>query len=301
MRERILGPLARRWAWFATAMRVEDRYEEVHGNHLAAAVTLTAFLSLFPLLLAAIGVIGIFSREVADFPGQVIARLGIADPTARTVLIRATQRAQQSGRAASVVGFAGLLWSGLTLVGALQFAFDSAWQVAGRGLKDRLYGLGWLAGASVVLIASTALTAGAGRLPLAAAPLAVVATVVVDVALWLWAFKVLTNRDVGWRPLLPGAVVGGVGLELLKLVGSFAVPRAVASSSALYGSIGVVFAILAWLLFFGRLAVYAAVVNVVRWEEDHGTVTAEIELPREPGAVAVMATRAGEAQPRPAS
>ena len=38
-----------------------------------------------------------------------------------------------------------------------------------------------------------------------------------------------------------------VGIEVLKLVGGIYVPRAVASSSALYGSIGIVFAILAWL------------------------------------------------------
>ena len=59
---------------------------------------------------------------------------------------------------------------------------------------------------------------------------------------------------------------------------------------------GVVFAILAWLFFFGRLTVYVAVVNVVRWEDEHGTVTAEIELPKHPDVVAVEATRSGEAK-----
>ena len=71
-----------------------------------------------------------------------------------------------------------------------------------------------------------------------------------------------------------------------------------ASSSALYGSLGVVFAVLAWLVFFGRLIVYASVLNVVRWEEDHGTVTAEVQVPRLPGQVPVEATRAGDALPR---
>ena len=52
---------------------------------------------------------------------------------------------------------------------------------------------------------------------------------------------------------MPGAIVGAVGFEVLKVVGGDLRARAVASSSALYGSIGVVFAILAWLLFFGRL------------------------------------------------
>jgi uncharacterized BrkB/YihY/UPF0761 family membrane protein len=79
------------------------------------------------------------------------------------------------------------------------------------------------------------------------------------------------------------------------VIGAVYVPRAVASSSGLYGSIGTVFAILAWLFFFGRLAVYAATVNVVRWEAEHGTVSVEIELPKHPDVVAVEATRSGDA------
>jgi membrane protein len=136
-------------------------------------------------------------------------------------------------------------------------------------------------------------------LPGAFAPIALLLTLAVDVALWLWSLRVLPNRSVDWKALMPGAIVGAVGLEVLKAAGALWVPRVVARSSALYGTLGVVFAVLAWLLFFGRLVVYAAVVNVVRWEEDHGTVTAEIQLPRIPGNVPVKATRAGEALPQP--
>jgi uncharacterized BrkB/YihY/UPF0761 family membrane protein len=107
---------------------------------------------------------------------------------------------------------------------------------------------------------------------------------------------------VGWKALLPGALVGAIGLEILKAVGAFYVPGAVAKASALYGTLGVVFATLAWLLFFGRLVVYAAVVNVVRWEEDHGTVVMEMEVPRvHPETTQpVDVTRAGETKPQDA-
>jgi uncharacterized BrkB/YihY/UPF0761 family membrane protein len=76
-------------------------------------------------------------------------------------------------------------------------------------------------------------------------------------------------------------------------VGAIVVPRSVASSSALYGSLGVVFAILAWLYFFGRLLVYASTLNVVLYERDKGTVTLEVEAPRMPGEVPLEATRSG--------
>ena len=71
-------------------------------------------------------------------------------------------------------------------------------------------------------------------------------------------------------------------------------PRAVASSSALYGSIGVVFAVLAWLFLLGRLLVYAATLNVVLWERRHGTVTVEMSAPNLPGREPLEAHRRHE-------
>jgi hypothetical protein len=58
--------------------------------------------------------------------------------------------------------------------------------------------------------------------------------------------------------------------------------------------VGVVFALLGWLLLFGRLVVYAAVVEVLMWEGRHGTVQLTIEAPARPGVAPVGATRAGE-------
>jgi uncharacterized BrkB/YihY/UPF0761 family membrane protein len=83
---------------------------------------------------------------------------------------------------------------------------------------------------------------------------------------------------------------------VLKVLGGIYVPRAVASSSALYGSLGVVFAILAWLFFFARLVLYSSILNVVLWERSHGTVTIELDVPNIPGRdMKVEGTRSGDA------
>ena len=47
-------------------------------------------------------------------------------------------------------------------------------------------------------------------------------------------------------------------------------------------------------MLFGRLVVYAAVLEVVLWEKRHGTVQLTIEAPARPGVDPVSATRAGE-------
>ena len=57
----------------------------------------------------------------------------------------------------------------------------------------------------------------------------------------------------------PGAIVGAVGLEVLKVAGAYVVPLLVAKSSALYGTIGVVFALIAWLWVLGRLVVLVTI------------------------------------------
>ena len=104
----------------------------------------------------------------------------------------------------------------------------------------------------------------------------------VNTVLWLWTSWVLPNRRVPWRALLPGAIFGGVGLELLKVAGAYVVPRLVERSSALYGTIGVVFALLAWLLVLGRLVVFVTVIEVDGWERRHGTDEMVVKVPALP-------------------
>lgn len=276
----LLDRVAARVSALRLPAAVHRRYGEIGGNHLAAAFTLQAFLSLFPLLLVGIAVAGfIVAGSGSDVTDRLIRELGLRGEAAGA-LEDALATAASSRRVATVAGLAGLLWSGLGLVGGLQHAFNAVWQVNERGLKDKAFGLLWLAGAAVLFTASAALTTALRWLPGPIAPLGLVVTFAVGFGLWLWTLKVLPNRELPWRTLVPGALVGAVGVEVLKLAGAYWLPKAVASSSQLYGFLGIVFALLAWLLLFGRLLVYAAVLNVVLFERRAGTVTATVEAPR---------------------
>jgi membrane protein len=294
----LLDKIASKFPFLKPVAAVQRRYGDVGGNQLAAAFTLVAFLSIFPLLLAGLAVLGfvaVHSHGVAnanaDLAGRLVEHLGLTGESAK-MLTDAVHTAERSRKAASIVGFLGLLWSGLGLVGALQYALNSVWQVNDRGFKDKLFGLFWLVGAGVLFVAGAAGIAVLRWLPGFLAPVGILVSLAVSFGLWLWTLRVLPNREVPWRQLVPGAVLGAVGLEILKAVGAYYVPRTVASSSQLYGSLGIVFAILAWLLLFGRLIVYAAVLNVVRYEQREGTVLAIVEAPPVPGARPV-ASRSG--------
>jgi membrane protein len=289
----LLDRLAQRFPWLEPVAAVQRRYGEVGGNFLAAAFAFIAFLSLFPLMLVGVAVLGyIAAGSDTDLAQNLVTELGLTGQAAE-MLTDTIHAAENSRQAASIVGLAGLLWSGLGLVGALQYIYNAAWQVKDRGLKDKAVGLAWLAGASLLFVASAAVTTVLRWLPGPVAPLGIVVGFGVSFLLWLWTARVLPNKQAPWRALVPGALLGAVGLELLKLAGAYWVPKMVASSSALYGSLGIVFAVLAWLAFFGRLVVYSAVMNVVVYERKAGTTTAVVAIPSTDTGHIPVANRAG--------
>jgi membrane protein len=281
-----------RWPWLDALLRVTERFGAVGGGPLSSSIALATFVSLFPLLLVIIAVVGFVSSADTGFATSLIGDLGLKGDAA-DFLRDALDTAEGSRKAATAIGLVGLLWSGLGVVGSLQTALNAVWQVKGRGLIDRLFALRWLLGAGALFLLTGALGAVLRMVPGPAKPVTVLLGLALTTVLFLWTYTSLGNTNVGWRVHLPGAVFVAVGFEILKAVGAIYVPRAVASSSALYGSLGVVFAVLAWLLIYGRLIVYGAVINVVRYEAGAGTVTAQIEVPRVEGEVPLSTNRGG--------
>lgn len=296
MLEKILGPLAARWAWLATALRVQSRFGELNGNYLASAVTLNLFTSMFPALLVGVAIVGFFTNRDAAFSASVLDSLGLSGE-GRAMVEDALTKAAESRKAASLIGFLGLLWAGLGVAAAIEHAFDRTWQHTGGGIKDKGRAVVWGTGALLILGGSIAVTAVVDYfLPPVFNVLVLIVAVALNAAFALWTFKVLSHQKLSWRAYLPGAVLAGIGLEIIKQASSL-LGQLLGGSSALYGSIGVVFGILAVMLIFGRLLVYSSVLNVIRWEEDNGTVTVEIDVPKVPGEVPTETDRSGAVDP----
>lgn len=273
-----------------TALATHVRVNEIGGGFLASAVTLTVFLSLFPILLVAIAVMGFVSSGDRELGPRLISEFGLTGDAAE-FLLEGLASAEQNKASSSIVGALGFLWAAIGVVGAVQHVCDRAWQVSGRGIKDKLVAAGWLLGSLVVLALAIAAGGLVPGLPAWLAPLEVAVGVALGTAFFLWTFKVLTAKSIPWRTHLPGALLGGVGLHLITRLSGFLLGRQIESGSALYGSIAVVFAILAYLLLFGRLLVYSVALNVVLHERAHGTVHVEVSVPRFDGEVPMEADR----------
>jgi membrane protein len=296
-----LRRLAERWPWIGKVLDVHERVGEINGGSVASSVTLTFFVTLFPLAVAAIAIVGFVAANGTDVAQKIIDNLSLTGSAANTVQT-AIERAAASRKAATVVGVVGLLWAGLGVTSAVALAVRAPWQVKVEGLRGKAIGVLWLVGSVVLGAISFGLGWLLNHLPSVAGPvvgvLVIVVGLVVEGGFFLWTFWCLGDHRVPWRALLPGAVIGAIGLELLKLAATILLPRMVEGSSSLYGPIGVVFAILAWLAFFARLIVYASATNAVLHESRVGTLTLEIQAPKLDDSVPLEADRGGAVRAR---
>jgi membrane protein len=265
----------------ARGRAVYERYIQLNGRATAAAITLYGFLALFALAVLAVAIVGFLSTGNDHVAEDIVNWLGVTGSAANTVT-DAVNTAQSSARVASVVGIVGLVWVGSSFAVAIATAYNIAWRVPPRVSRERLVGLGWLAGAALLVAIGGFVTAGFAALPVLVAPLVLVVSLSVNTLVWLWTSWILPSRRLPWRASLSAAIVGAVGLEILKIVGAYVVPRLVERSSALYGTLGVVFALLTWLLVLGRLVVLVSIIEVVEWERTRGTEEITVSGPALP-------------------
>jgi membrane protein len=263
------------------AVDIQRRYTAERGSALAASITLYGFLALFAVTALAIAVLGYLSAGGAHVARDLPNQLGLSGEAARVVR-HAVDAARRSRAVATAVGLVGLAWTGTSLAIVVGDAYNAAWRVDRRGLVDRALGLIWLVGSVLPIAAGAGATALWSLLPGFFAPLVVLVSIATNTALFVWTSWILPHRRVPVRALVPAAVLGGVALESLKVLGAYAVPQLVARSSEVYGTIGVVFALLAWLLVFGRVVVYTAIIEARSWERTHGDRPVEMEVPALP-------------------
>jgi uncharacterized BrkB/YihY/UPF0761 family membrane protein len=91
-----------------------------------------------------------------------------------------------------------------------------------------------------------------------------VVALILNLTLFMTAFKLLTAVDVSWRDLLPGVIVAAICWQLLQHLGGFYVDHELKRTGPLYGVFALVLGLLAWLYLGAQLTMFAAEINVVR-------------------------------------
>jgi YihY family inner membrane protein len=246
---------------------VIKKFGDDQAGQLAALIAYYGFVSLFPLLLVLVTVLGfVLQGDPADQKRILDGALGQFPIISDQLKLHSLT----GSGIALAIGVVGSLLAGMGITGATQNAFNRIWSVPFKHRPNFIYahlrGLGMLAILGTLSIVSTTVAGYVGTSSHAA--LAVIAGVLVafvlNLALFMTAFKLLTAVEVSWRDLLPGVVVAAVFWQLLQHLGGFYVEHELKHTGPLYGIFALVLGLLAWLYLGAQLTIFAAEINVVK-------------------------------------
>ena len=268
----------RRWVRPAYPLaRALDLWSNAGGMRMSAAMSFYGILSLAPLLLAIVAMLGWWmDRQVLE--QGLLRQLGTIIGAQGTDVIRqalASAKEPSQGIAASVAGFVVLLFGATGVFGELQNAFELVWS-HGRGVPSkqtwwhtatlRLRGIGYILVFGflllVTLVVSTLLNLFSGwagqwlPLELAARVLNEVLGFIVCAALFAGLMRLSGGPKPKLRFLVFGATIGAIlftlGRQLMALYLSSA---AVVSA---YGAAGSLIVLLMWIYFSSAVLLFGA-------------------------------------------
>jgi membrane protein len=241
------------------------KFMDDDASTYAVAVAFYAFLAVFPLLLLFVTILGyVLSGDQSLLDSVRNSVLGNF-PVIGTSL---EHHRLKGSVLALVAGVALLLWSSLNVTGRATNAFDHVWDTP-RHHRDnffqkKLRGMLLISVLGVLFViasgASGVVSSGLGGPALKA--FGIIVSILVNVGVFLAAFRFLSSKPPEWRELMPGAIVAALLWEALQLLGGVYINHIKHSESA-YGTFALVLGILAWLHLGAQMTVYCAEFNTV--------------------------------------
>lgn len=246
------------------------KYFDDGGGYLAALIAYYAFLSLFPLLLLFSTILGLVLAGDPDLQQRVLASALSQFPVVGDQLGQPKQIG--GGTIGLTVGILGSLYGGLGVGQAVQNAMNTTWAVPRNSrpdpFKSRGRSLLLLVTAGVAVLATTVLSAlgssGAGSFGVAVKVLLLAAAFVVNLAVFVFVFRVASGRPLSLRQVAPGAVGAAVLWQLLQTFGVAYVNHVIKGASATNGVFALVLGLLAFFYATANAVVICAEVNAVR-------------------------------------
>ncbi len=251
----------------AAAYAVVKKFGDDQANQYVVALGWYGFVAIYPLLLVVVTVLGFIG---APSLGHHLVSTLHQFPVVGSQFNPARAGSSLHGSTLGlVVGLAGLLYGAQGVTQTAQGAMAAVWNVPRFDLPGfpvrlvrSLAGLAIIGGAFVLNAALASVATAGGQGLLDRVPL-LVGLVLVNSALYLLSFRVLTPATLPFRDLVPGAALAGLGFTVLITVGSGLVQHQVRNSSATYGQFGIVIGLVAFLFLLAKITLYGAELNPV--------------------------------------
>jgi YihY family inner membrane protein len=254
----------------AIALATIKKFGEDRAGQLAALIAYYGFFSLFPLMLAFVTILGLVLAEDSSLRQQLVDSALAQFPIIGDQ-IQKNVGSLQGSRLALAIGVGGALWAGLGGIKAAQNAMDQVWDVPVKRQPSfpvaifRAVLMLLTLGVFVLLAGFLGgIAAGTEDGPIVFRVLGIAGTVLLNVLVFLVAFRVLTVEDVSWGDVWPGAVLAAVLWSILQMLGGYIIGHRLESATETYGFFAVVIGLLGWLYLGAQVTLLGAELNVVR-------------------------------------
>jgi YihY family inner membrane protein len=258
----------RRYTPTAFVFGVVKKYGDDNGGVLVSNLAYSAFVSLFPLLLVLVTILGLIASVDPAFKAAVLKAVAGQVPLIGSQLTGSVHQLKRSSVIGLIVGLVGLIWGSAGLAQSGLFTMEQVWNLPGPARPGYVQRLGragqFLALLGAGVIVTTGLTSLTDYLHngVGFKILVEVVTAAFNVGMYIGAFRVLTPKGVPARQLLPGAITGGILWTLLQFLGTYLVHHYLHSDST-YGAFAIVLGLIAWIYIAVEVTVYSAEINVV--------------------------------------
>jgi YihY family inner membrane protein len=250
----------------AVTFGVIKRFGESGAGSLAATIAYYGFFSLFPLLLVFVSITGFILKSRPDLQHELL-NSALAQFPVVGAQIRGNVGSIQGSGLALAIGLLLALWSGIGGVRAAENALDTVGDVQRSARRGAVASVGM---ALVMLVALGAFLLGGAFLAGIASQsnswissLGLIASGLLNVALFATAYRVLVSETLRWSTVAPGAILAGIGWTALLILGSRLVTAHIASASEMYGTFAIVIGLLGWIYLGAQLMLVGAELNVV--------------------------------------
>jgi inner membrane protein YhjD len=255
-------------AWIAFPYAAMKKFGDDQAGNLAALIAYYGFLSLFPLMLVLVTLLGLLLRNNVELQDTIRTSALANFPVLGDQISNNVHSLRGSGLALGI-GLALSLWAGLGVMKVLQTAMNAVWNVPYRHRPNfwvsLLRAIIMLLVLGVITIASAAAgSVGGGSDDWLLGIFGIAVSVVLNLVLFLLAFRILTTEDVTWGDVFPGALVAALAWTTLQAIGGYIVSHQLQGASNTYGTFAIVIGLLAWIYLGAQVTLFAAEVNVVR-------------------------------------
>ena len=250
-----------------------ESFDAAQGARYASSLAYYALFSLFPLVVVLIWVVGIFLEDNEVMLGLQRLAFDVL-PVDNSIILENIERVMDLRGTIGVIGLLALLWSASGVFSILVASINLAWKDARRQtfIRQRLLAFAMILIVMVILLLLPLVTSVSNLLPELGLPL--FRGTFIDLPAWrLFAnliplfftflalaamYRWIPNTRVSWKSAAWAAMIASAALLIFNRLFTYYLASGVSSYSVIYGSVGVIMALLTWTYLNSMILIFGA-------------------------------------------